>query len=197
MNLMQMGYPIGGGFGQTTAGVTAGGGKYRLQKFSMADRWSGMGKSLGVGFAAGAHPGVYLEVDWKSFNRMLARNVGAMTIAAKKGIKDAGKQLYDKTKARTPIKTGLARNGWEFRTKGLASKTRPYVEIANQVYYTVQLEFGSSSQAPQGMLRISMKEMSGVPKKQIAAQLLLEKKSFSSAAATSMAGTFSTFKLTM
>lgn len=194
--LAKYGYSSGG-LGQTAAGVTAGGGTYRLKRFTRVEQWMQMGKSVGVGFAARAHPGVYLEVDWKGFNAMIARQLALGYVAARKGILETGRLLYEKIKERNPVKTGLSKAAWELRTKGLANKTAPFVEIANQVFYTIKLEFGSSRKAPQGMVRVSMKEMTGVPARLIAAQLAIERKKFLGASAGIGARGFSTFKLTM
>ena len=106
-------------------------------------------------------------------------------------------QLHKRIKKRNPIRTGLSRAAWELRTaKGLRRKLNPYVEIANQVYYVVSLEFGSSKQAPSGMVRISMKEMMGMPAKVMKAQLRKERIKFSSAT-IGATGSFRTFALRM
>ena len=49
---------------------------------------------------------------------------------------------------RTPVKTGQAREGWEKTDSGIFN-TLPYIE---------KLEEGSSDQAPNGMLRITLEE---------------------------------------
>lgn len=87
---------------------------------------------------------------------------------------------------RTPVDTGRARGGWvasvgsPSQSKGQADKSgqgairkanaqsekavknRDIYYLANNVRYIVKLEYGSSDQAPNGMVRISMQEIKGL-----------------------------------
>lgn len=157
--------------------------------------WLNQGGVVGVGYARKAHPGVYLQVDWPPFNRWVATQIKAGEMGAKKGILDVGRTLHNKIQQRNPVKTGLSRAAWELRTTGLANRLKPSVVIANQVHYVVKLEFGSSRQAPHGMVRISMKEMMGIPPVEILKQIKLERKRYRAFAARIPAGVSRTFNL--
>lgn len=60
-------------------------------------------------------------------------------------------------RSRTPILKGVARAGWERTPPGLSDFGTEQV-ISNAVPYIVKLEYGSSSQAPEGMARITAAE---------------------------------------
>lgn len=59
---------------------------------------------------------------------------------------------------RTPVDTGNARSGWKIERLEPAPGDIVY-HITNSVGYSVYLEFGSSKQAPAGMLRVSLLEL--------------------------------------
>lgn len=87
---------------------------------------------------------------------------------------------------RTPVDTGRARGGWvasvgsPSQSKGRASKSgssainranaqaekavkeKDIYYLVNNVQYIAILEYGSSAQAPSGMVRISMQEIKGL-----------------------------------
>ena len=175
MNLFQMGYGI------SSRGLGAGN-VYSLAGVTRVDRWMGMAKTLGVGYAAKAHKGVYLQIDWRSFNRWVGTQLKAGEMGAKKTVLEIGQDLHKRIKSKNPIRTGLSRAAWELRTvPGLLQKEKPYVVIANQVYYVVSLEFGSSRQAPNGMVRVSMKEMMGMPAREMQKQLHIERQKMANA----------------
>ena len=114
MNLFQMGYSGSGGGGLGAGNV------YRLSAVTRVDRWMGMAKTIGVGYAARAHPGVYLKIDWKQFNRWVGTQLLAGEIGAKKTVLNIGRELHKRIKTRNPVRTGLSRAAWELRTaKGL------------------------------------------------------------------------------
>lgn len=108
---------------------------------------------------------------------------------------------------RHPVKTGRARAGWYASTSGLGkqfnfesgvreesrvsegktkgsfndatkSKLNPYIEMINGVDYIVWLEYGSSEQAPAGMVRVSMRKMRGALPKELDKELIKEFKKF-------------------
>ena len=53
---------------------------------------------------------------------------------------------------------GTAKRGWHISDEKYIGD-HPYAVISNAVFYIVFLEFGWSRQAPEGMLRISMREL--------------------------------------
>lgn len=60
-------------------------------------------------------------------------------------------------RARTPIDTGNARSGWVREPAGMFPMGVTFV-IGNDVPYILDLEYGKSRQAPQGMARITAAE---------------------------------------
>lgn len=104
---------------------------------------------------------------------------GNATIFLKKVMID----LLRKVIQRTPVDTGRARAAWapflkaenvnvklsgdpKAISEGIAkgefvvqSGSKPGILVVNGVNYSVYLEYGSSDQAPQGMVRISMREI--------------------------------------
>lgn len=55
----------------------------------------------------------------------------------------------------TPVDTGRARGGWQIESSETAGGGI-HIEIFNSVPYIIYLEFGWSTQAPRGMVRISL-----------------------------------------
>ena len=124
MSLFSMGY------GSAGSGGLMGGRVYRLSGVTRVDRWMSMAKTIGVGYAAKAHKGVYLEINWKQFNRWVGTQLKAGEIGAKKTVLDIGRDLHKRIKSKNPIRTGLSRAAWELRTvPGLLQKEKPYVVI--------------------------------------------------------------------
>jgi len=70
-------------------------------------------------------------------------------------LEEAKKEMLKRIKDRTPVDTGRARDGWYINTDG---------DIANPHEYVKYLEFGSSDQAPQGMVRITALEAESIIK---------------------------------
>lgn len=69
-----------------------------------------------------------------------------------------GKRKYKSKSAgmdQNAVSEGMSKGRFIDRTKDL----NPYVEVVNGVNYTIYLEYGHSKQAPVGMVRISMREM--------------------------------------
>jgi len=62
-----------------------------------------------------------------------------------------------RVRERTPILTGLARSGWERTPPGLSEFGTTQM-VWNGVEYILELEYGSSRQAPEGMARITAAE---------------------------------------
>jgi hypothetical protein len=63
-------------------------------------------------------------------------------------------RLFNSIKELTPVKTGTARAGWQLVISNRAGII--FAQIFNNVLYILFLEFGSSRQAPKGMVRISL-----------------------------------------
>jgi hypothetical protein len=57
--------------------------------------------------------------------------------------------VFTTVKRRTPVDTGQARDGW----------VKTETTISNDVPYIGVLEYGSSDQAPNGMIRITLEEV--------------------------------------
>lgn len=64
------------------------------------------------------------------------------------------KEILDRVKRRTPVKSGRARDGWE-----LVETSETSTEINNSVPYIGTLEEGNSTQAPNGMVRVTLEEV--------------------------------------
>jgi hypothetical protein len=163
-------------------------------KMNMED-WKKLDSPIGIGYAAKAHKGVYMQIDWKDFNRWVAKTLHAGNEGSRRGLFNIGRRLFDKIKDRNPVLTGLSKRAWELRIKGLADPNRPSIVIANQVFYVVYLELGSSKKAPHGMVRISMKEMMGLPAAEIALQLKKEYANFTTARMKIPRSVYRTLKL--
>lgn len=70
-----------------------------------------------------------------------------------KVVKEVSQEVFDRVKERTPVLTGRARDGWEIVQGDKQSK------ISNDVPYIGVLESGSSDQAPQGFVGITLDEV--------------------------------------
>jgi len=68
---------------------------------------------------------------------------------------------FNKIKNRTPVDTGMAKSSWRVEINQVEEGYFT-AEIWNGVHYIVYLEFGSSKQAPAGMLRIVLLKQSAV-----------------------------------
>lgn len=107
------------------------------------------------------------------------------------------RELLTRIIMKTPVKTGRARAGWfaaaeaidllvpveggdpqavgkgksEGRVKLVLTGPNKRIISINRVPYIQRLEFGSSSQAPQGMVRVSMREVRGRLPKELSKEL--------------------------
>jgi hypothetical protein len=63
-------------------------------------------------------------------------------------------ELFTAIVLATPVDTGRARSGW--RLKRIADQVSVKWRITNNVYYIIFLEYGSSKQAPLGMVRVNL-----------------------------------------
>ena len=64
------------------------------------------------------------------------------------------KEILDRVQLRTPVKSGRARDGWE-----LVQTSETEITINNNVPYIGLLEEGNSTQAPNGMVRVTLEEV--------------------------------------
>lgn len=63
-------------------------------------------------------------------------------------------EVFDRVVRRTPVRGGTARDGWTRTTTGDTTS-----EINNNVPYVGILEEGTSTQAPNGMVRVTLEEV--------------------------------------
>ena len=63
-----------------------------------------------------------------------------------------GVELLERTRARTPVKSGALKGGWGFTNK------KTSIEIYNTQEYAAYVEFGTDKMAPRAMLRTSLLE---------------------------------------
>lgn len=63
-------------------------------------------------------------------------------------------EILDRVQRRTPVKSGRARDGWE-----LVQTSETEITINNNVPYIGLLEEGNSTQAPNGMVRVTLEEV--------------------------------------
>lgn len=70
-----------------------------------------------------------------------------------KVVKEVGREALNRVKDRTPVRTGYARSRWELTTQ------EDGFTLENDATYISFLELGSSDQAPNGMLGITMMEV--------------------------------------
>ena len=70
-------------------------------------------------------------------------------------VKDVGEEALKRVEERTPVRTGYARSRWRLETYS----SDPSFTLENDAEYVSYLENGSSSQAPLGMLAITMVEV--------------------------------------
>ena len=134
--------------------------------------------------------GFSLELDiegFRAWTEMAVKEVESE--AAGKALRALTLEFIRRVVEKTPVDFGRARAGWTSfavhlgsnvnlggsgakaaeQAKGLAEGSfsehlkgsDQFIEIINGVSYIVMLEFGSSDQAPGGMMRITFKEMMG------------------------------------
>jgi hypothetical protein len=63
-----------------------------------------------------------------------------------------GIELLERTRARTPVRTGNLRDGWGFKLKDTS------IEVYNTQPYATFVEYGTDKIAPRAMLRTSLAE---------------------------------------
>lgn len=73
---------------------------------------------------------------------------------------EQGDELFVRMVARTPVVTGKLRRGWEIARRG-GGNLDLKVRMENAVFYLRFVEYGTSKQAPQGFVRLSISEFRG------------------------------------
>jgi len=108
--------------------------------------------------------GLTQEVDffgakWAAGMQAVIDAAGALPEQAEQQFTYLVNKAFTAMKERTPKDTGHARGSW---TIGRDSSV-PFLqfELGNGVEYIVYLEFGSSKQAPTGMVRVTLNEQAG------------------------------------
>ena len=119
-----------------------------------------------------------ISIDTQKFNKGLEKYLATYEKKnVHEGIKKVAFALLGMVMKKTPVDTGRARAGWypaaeklNIPTSGSSKKEGSYKEdfagkeqsvtITNRVNYIQSLEFGTSQQAPEGMVRVSMREIS-------------------------------------
>jgi hypothetical protein len=69
-----------------------------------------------------------------------------------------GIELLERTRARTPVRTGNLRDGWGFKLKDTS------IEVYNTQPYATYVEYGTDKIAPRAMLRTSIAESDDIAK---------------------------------
>lgn len=127
---------------------------------------------------------VSIEAVTADFDRWVEGFVGQhLPEEQGKALRRVALDFTKRVAARTPVDTGRARGGWLPYADHVGEPTEPrgpgtaqgklegsfredlrgrdmYIEITNGVPYIVFLEYGHSKQAPAGMVRVSLRELS-------------------------------------
>jgi hypothetical protein len=146
----------------------------------------------GLGTRAGL---LSVQMETKEFNKFVNKFVRECGVETETAIRRIALDLLSRIEKKNPVLTGRSRAGWftsmtglggpwteegndpEMIAKGktegkfvnkLKNKRVKYVVLINSVYYATILEYGSSSQSPAGMVRVSIREMTGKLPKEIA-----------------------------
>lgn len=92
------------------------------------------------------------------FNRALDRFAQkTLARATEHTVRQSGERLLAQIRENTPVRTGAARDAWTMRIEGSGFSAR--VVISNPLPYVVDLEHGTSTQAPQGIVGVSIEEV--------------------------------------
>ena len=124
-----------------------------------------------------------MKVETDLFNKHIKQFLKKSNISVEKGIKKFAFDLLNRIIKKNPVDTGRSRAAWYVAIEKLGgaisvstkeeregySKGKfidhtknfldKYIEIVNGVDYVIYLEYGSSKQAPYGMVRLSMREL--------------------------------------
>lgn len=91
------------------------------------------------------------EIDFKPFKEGVKLELNNLTSTV-------ADEMFRKIVARNPVDTGYSRSRWQVETY---QNTKGFVrgEITNDAPYIIYLEMGSSDQAPNGFIQITVAEM--------------------------------------
>lgn len=92
-----------------------------------------------------------------SWNQDLTDFVEEVADAVDVSVRRVAQTAFERIVERTPVDTGLAKASWVLdmdTSDGIVD-----VEIYNDVPYIIFLEYGSSDQAPHGMVEITLQEI--------------------------------------
>lgn len=98
---------------------------------------------------------VELKTNIKEFQRNLEKFLKKTSQNKEKLLAELAFKFKRMVKLCTPVDTGRARAGWYIKPTSDGGWV-----VYNRVHYTVYLEYGHSKQAPSGMVRISLRELS-------------------------------------
>lgn len=88
----------------------------------------------------------------ESFNGTIDKFSVELDTKLRRFKEEFGVELLERTRARTPVRSGALKGGWGFRNKATS------IEIYNTQEYAAYVEFGTEKMAPRGMLRTSLLE---------------------------------------
>jgi len=98
---------------------------------------------------------IKLETNIKEFQKNLDKFLQKTKQNKEKILAELAFKFKRMVKLRNPVDLGQSRAGWYIRPLSEGGWS-----VYNRVHYTVYLEFGHSKQAPLGMVRVSLKELS-------------------------------------
>jgi len=102
---------------------------------------------------------VSLHMDTRKFRRFIDRLVSQYERRnTGHALERVAEEFLKKARDRTPHDTGRAQRGWRIAEKKLAGRNQ-YVLIENDVFYVRFLEYGTVEVRPQGMLRLTGREL--------------------------------------
>lgn len=87
----------------------------------------------------------------------IARFAQKFAKATERKVDSSARALVERLKENTPVDTGNARDGWKLVLSGDGFERK--AKITNDVPYIAQLEHGSSTQAPAGIVAVSIAEV--------------------------------------
>ena len=129
-----------------------------------------------------------IKIETQKFNAFIKNFVRASSLSTSQAIRKIAIDLLNRIMMKNPVLTGRSRAGWYVSMSSLGgpwtdlgndsasiakgkkegkfvnklnAQLNKYVILINGVYYSIYLEHGTSSQAPAGMVRVSMREMTG------------------------------------
>lgn len=132
-----------------------------------------------------AGPAFTMRMETARFNRHIQKMINKYPGKANIILKKFGLDVLKRIIQKNPVRTGRSRAGWYAAMQGLGGQynfgssleveegkgqgsykehlfgSKRWIDLINAVKYAIFLEYGHSLQAPHGMVRISMREMTG------------------------------------